>query len=612
MDRPELLATNPVLVLDDLADEHRSEAWLLGAGELDGVVTALRAEGVVPPAAACFRWHAEGRLSRSHLPATTDSQPWRGVLGLAQDLGREVAYVVPLAATRSTHWRTDWPLPPRVEAVADLLRAVCAAANAAEPHSVDAHAFPEVVGVAVSTRFPLAIDGPSMDVAMLLAALGLLAGDRQPLLQSACAAVQVEGGSLRPVGHAAAKLGAFAREVGRGSLLVCSPECEAAAVASKDFDVVWCVATVADLAQRLHGAGLLRAFAEPTPMDPVLGAHLLARLDALAEQQGRHAEVVDFAQRLLAAAWTAAVPPRMRLAAKRYLPAALRHLGRYEEALTKSRDWQAHVDGSDLFAIEDQAQAALEVAASLFDPGREQDALATLRTWLDTLDREPRLVSARTRVRIWNTAARAMVLSGDPAWATWFERSLAMQAKDDPASLERTRNYYVAGCLRTGQLERAERLLASSGEEPVDVWRAFLLADLARRQGRVWMDPACDAAAPSPATANHALGFYLQATARQPIAAAAAAERFARAAACFQNDLGGRDRSNVLWVLLHAMEFAAARARDDAAAANASARALRTSVTQAGLEDLHAKVAAVLPKDVRSDIEPLLVCLPWL
>jgi hypothetical protein len=27
---------------------------------------------------------------------------------------------------------------------------------------------------------------------------------------------------------------------------------------------------------------------------------------------------------------------------------------------------------------------------------------------------------------------------------------------------------------------------------------------------------------------------------------------------------------------------------------------------------LHAKVAAVLPKDVRSDIEPLLVCLPWL
>jgi hypothetical protein len=607
-----LVVSNPVLVLDRLLPPSpgRSE-WLVANGELDEVVAALLAEGVPLPPSAVRRWRESGRLS-PHIGVDNNFRPQsRGVIGLVVDPVHGEGYVVPLVAERAGAWRIDPPLPPRLEALLELLRDICAAANATDRMAVDAHVFPEAFGVALGTEFPLASDGSSMDVALLLAVLGALSPWPRAQLRAACAVVERVGGRLVAVGGSHEKLDAFRREVDRGSLLVHAPGDEAAMAASPSFDEVWVVESVGELAQRLLAGGMLEPFAEPTPVDVPLGESLLQQLHRLAEHDQQHRQVVTAAERLLRAAWQPQVPARLRLAAMRYLPASLRHLGCYGEALARARDWQSHVDGSDLFAVEDQANAALEVAASLFDPGREREAIQVLAPWLDRIDLEPRLLQARTRVRLWNTAGRALAQLGELGWDAWFARSVAVQVQDDPAGVARTTNYRIAGCLRTGELQRAEELLAGDAE-PWDPWRAFYRADLARRRGRVFGDATLEGADLPPDRVAHAVGFYWLATARQPRPKDDAARRFDRAAEVFRLDLAGREQGNVLWILLHASHFAAACCRGDELAATRSARALRDSVTQPGLEDLHAKVAHCLPRDGRSSPEAFFTVLPWL
>ena len=609
----DLLATNPVLALDGLGEGAGSALrWVVQQNELDEHVNAVLADGVALPHEAMVRWVRGGRLSVRFLDVGV-SEPCRGVLGLVHRPFGE-GLVVPIQASPSSRWVVEPPLPQRCPQVLDLLQNLCVATVAIDPQALDRHAFPEALGVTLTTRFPDPSDGGSMDVALMLAALGALAPTYPALLRAACAVVQVEGGALRPAGGAVQKLKAFAREAGTGSLLVRTGDCETEGAYDSRFDVVWVVDSVAELSGRLLAAGLLAPFADPTAIGVKLGGQLLTRLSHLAEVQHQHAAAIDFAERLLAASWEPAVPSRMRLAAKEFLPASLRHLGRHGEALSRAVDWRSHVDEHDSFSCEDQARASLEVAASLFDPLRESEALACLRPWLLRIEAEPRLLSARTRVRIWNTAARALSLLGRPGWDGLFEISLALQGRDDPAGVSRTRNYLIQACLRAGQLDRAAEMLdvdpsMRHGEDPA--WLGALRADLARRRGRVWQDEELDRREPQQARVNHALGFYLQATARQPIPNAAAADRYQRAATCFRCDVDGLDRANVLWVLVYAMEFAAARERGDRIAAQAAAKALRIAVTQPDLEEFHARVAPWLPKDGSAEIEPLLQQLPW-
>ncbi|MBZ0153764.1 MAG: hypothetical protein K8J09_19730 [Planctomycetes bacterium] len=606
----DLLSTNPVLLLDRLAaGEPRDEQWLLEVGELDDVVVGMLADGICLPPHAVHRWRRLRRLSPELVVEAAGVQSSPGVVGLVQD-AMGCAYVVPLMARRGPQWRLDPPLPARAETVVALLRDLCAVATDVDAAGVDAHGFPEAKAIHLSTRFPIACDGPSMDVALLLAALGALAETPPSLLRATCAVVTREGGRLVPSGGSALKLAAFHREIERGSLLVHAPGDAAAAAASAWFEEVWEVDSLEALARRLLLGGLLRPFAEPTPVDALLGEALLHRLRKLAEHEQHHAEVVVTAERLLSACWLPSVPSRLRLAAMTFLPASLRHLGRHREALSSAQEWQVCVDSNPLFTYEDQAVAALEVAASLFDPGREREALEVLGPWLDRLQQDPCLVSAKTRVRIWNTAGRARSHLGKAGWDELFLQSLAVQELDDPAGVARTTNYRISACLRSGELDRAQVLLGEHHDAD-DVWRAFLCADLARRRGLTWADARIEAEGQPPGKANHPCGFYWLATARQPRIPADAASRYEHAAACFRRDVAGCEQGNVLWTLVHAAELAAAQVRGDADA-TASWCALLAAVGQPGLEGLSARVSPFLPPDPRGSVEPFFANLPWL
>jgi hypothetical protein len=617
----EWLSTNPVWTLD---------AWLVArdpnglrftelVGVLDGVCDGLRDSGVYVPVAARERWAGMGVLTAARFVEWPE--PIATVYGLVLDRFADCGRVLPLVAQRAAEWSVAPPLPQHAGAVQDLLRNLLAASAAVQPECVSPQAFVEAFGCDIAAPRLASprdddgecsaaawVQGSSMDVALLLAALAALAARRPACLRAAVAVLQADGMRFVPVQGASQKLEAFVRERGRGSLLVRAEGDAEAAAFDGWFDAVWPVRDLREFAQRLLTAGLLEPFANPEPVTPTAATLLVTRLEALRDGH-RYADLLQLADRLEKAAWSTTIPLRKRLAAQPMVPPALRHLGRYEEAIAAALAWRERVQASEFCTHDDCAEADLELAASYIDPMQWREALALLAGWVERIDSDPRLLRATLRVRLWNTAARTMSLLGLSGWDALFQRSLAVQRAEEPDSLSRTRNYFAAACLRDGRLDDAEALLAAAAAN--DPYAARHRADLARRRGQTWSAPAVDALTPDAGSANHALGLYWLATGRHARPAMDTAARFERAAQCFRADLDGVGLGNVLWILLHAAEFAAARVRRDATAAALAASELKDHVTQPGLASLNAWLRDVLPVDGGSDYEPLLERLPW-
>ncbi len=606
------LTTDPVWTLDAwLAQKVHGGGMTAAVAILDEVLDELRDEGVFVPIEALERWGRQGLCTIRRFRDWPEPEP--GVQGLLLDRACECGRVVPLVAKPADEWAIAPPLPQHADRLQDLMRSLFDAANAVQPGAISAQALVEAHPCEVgSPRFVAPrgvwIEGASMDVAMLLASLAALAPVPLTLMRAAVAVVQPDGTRLFPVEAEQQKLAAFVRERGRGSLLVRADHDAEAAAFDACFDVVWAVADLRDLARRLLASGMLTRFARPAPISAAVAAHVVARLEFLRDC-GRHADLLQLADRMSEAQWDEPVPLRRRLAALPMVPAALRHLGRYEEAIAAAGSWRDRVAASEEFSHEDCAEADLELAASYFDPMRLEEALALLTAWIQRLDRDPRLLRAVLRVRIWNTTARTLSLAGLPGWDALFRRSLALQAVQEPDSLPRTRNYYAEACLRVDRIADAEALLATAA--PADPYAARHLAEAARRRGSAWASPIVDGTSVDATGANHALGLYLLATARQRRAPADAIGRFARAAQCFRHDLGRTNTGNVLWILVHAVEFAAAKLRRDVAAATQAAVRLQDHVTQPGLARLYERLRDGLPRDGGSDYEPLLEQLPW-
>lgn len=608
-----LFPTNPVFCIGQLLDGHTGPLReTTGIGRLDQIVAAVTAEGRHLPMEALDRWRAEGFLTTASEGAP--SRPRPGVIGLAVQPLTGMALIVPLVAHRAAEWRISPPLPERHEQITELLQRVSqhdALATGRDPTP----RLPETLAAEVSTPFPLTTEGESMDVAMLLATLSAhrSSGGEPPLplLGAACAVVSAEGGRIAPVGSVLPKLRAFQRELGTGTLLVRASEDAVAAAFDRWFDEVWAIESVAELADRLGTVGLLQALRDRAPLDAANGERLLARLRVMAETERAHRKVVDLGQRLLRVTWCAGVPKHMRREPRSHLAGSLRHLGLYAEAMRHAEAWSIEAHADPHASHEDVARADLEWASSLFDPWRLERAIEVLAPWLEHMERDPRALGARIRSHILNTAARALSHLNRDGWQQLFERSLGLQAQESPGDLPRTINYMAQALMRANRLDEAERLLADdlSGADP---YRAHCHAELARRRGCSWTCEHLEAGGPTPGSANHALGFYLQATARQLPEPERAAERFARAEAAFLADASDTEPSNVLWVLAHSMALAAAVARVDLGAASAAIARLQASLDQPGLEALRAHLAPHLPADGTSSVEPLLRHLPWL
>ena len=605
METSDLLRTNPVLAIHKAqAAEGLAHSWARGP-VLDAVATKLAARGQRVPEAAVAAWQAQGWLSAAAAKEVAGTAT-PGVCGLV--VGIQEGCIVPLSVEPRGRWEmanARLPLQPDrlTRTLVDLLH---------EAGKLVPGVVPEARAFAVDSEFSRSCWGTSMDIAGVLAVLRQVAGE-PACLDRACALVEPNGVALASVDGVAAKLQAFVRELGRGTVLVRHPQCAEAASFDAHFDEVWQVATLADLADCLAQKGLLDPWRVPQPLGMDAAEVVASRLRELEHE---HRRVVDLCQRVLASSWDERVPPVVRGRHQLELMRSLRHLGRYQAAMDEAEAWRDSLRRAGETVCEEQlAEADLELAACLFDMAEYERMLAELEPSLQVIETAPLRFSPQLRARLWNTAARAMVRLDDDRWDSLFDRSLQLQQATDPASLPRTRNYRIEGMLRSGRLQDAGDAIAAAQSADPDAFSqdmlAFYAADLARRRGALWTDPSLEERAPVPGRANHPLGFYLQATARQPgRGQQEAVARFERAAACFEMDAAGADDANALWVLVRVCRLAVAlhQGQGDREAL----AALEQAAGQPRLERLWEVLrgrGALMGVDM---FEEICVALPWL
>ena len=406
---------------------------------------------------------------------------------------------------------------------------------------------PESLAYRIEDELSEPIEGPSMTIACLLALLDASDKGANPRLAAAAAVVQLtEDRALAPVDGLEEKLGAFAREVEEGSLLVCHPESEITAHEHR-FEEVWRVRDLRELGKELERAGLL----QPIRVRSKLNANQLARTETVFQELYKRrylpARALDLAERVAGCEFGSDVSARNSRRARAMPAGPLRYLGRGKEAVTEAKRHVARIQragkGS---SYSEQAAAATDLSAAHFAAHDFEEARSVLADWVLMVRNDPLLLDDESLVWLLATLGRAEVALGCESWEEHLEWSLALQNSEKPAGLPRARGYLVDGLLRAHRLEEAARqldsaeseLLGTSYEDNIDRWfLCFRRAELARRRGEVWCDR--DLERPQvcrPGQFARPIAYYYQATARQPGRSDEdAASRFRQARLAFES-----------------------------------------------------------------------------
>ncbi len=575
-----LLASNPVLHFEETLagaalDRVSVESWLRAADAANarmpqGFLDEIRRIGKLPRAAG----HHLARRART------------GPVGLGVvTRGRlRTGVVVPLHADESAQWAIDRRLPFDRSHLQDLLARLLRAAGGVEEAPI-----PERLRFRLAAETPGDVDGPSMDGAALLAIVDALTGRRSPLLASACAIVQIAprgDGKLDPVAGVREKLEAFAREIGKGSLLIRSPRCTASRRFARRsrFAAVWSVGSLAELARRLAEHGLLQPLIDRAPLGPAETERALARLHELAEVAHDYPRALDLAERLRRAQVGSTVGAEIVWRVRSAPRDVLRHLGRHREAIEVNAEALETLRRAGGFATDDaHASAVARHAASLYDGHRFEEMTRLLSPWCRRVEKDPGRFRTLTRVEVLNTWSRAAGVLGRGSWRARLETILRLQREAEPLDVPRTQSLLAGEQLRNGDLSGAEttlRAMAASldltaeRERALAAWTGgdhrasfslaalrFLEADLHRRRGTRGASEAMDAVALDSPAVGHVLGFYHQAVARQAgTPAREAARRFRLAQRFFEKDLGGSRRGNGSILVLFSALVGLARA----------------------------------------------------
>jgi hypothetical protein len=566
-----LLRTNPVWCLDLAIDSWRATplGWIRAPGRLHAALRCLTEQGVAVPQSASGRW-AEA-LGLSSLPSTREPEP--GVVGLLFDEGglrsrgsAPRGFVTPLTARAAEGWDVPKHFPFQAAHLQDLLLRLVAASTL----SLD-RAVPERLAFEIGDRLGQRAEGSSMHVAGLLAVLDTVAG-RPALLRGACAVVMPEGEELIPVGFIREKLEAFRREYGRGTLLVWHPDSkEEVTEFLPCFHQSWSVRSLAELAGRAEEvSGRVRLLSpllkhvELSHTDLSVAHHYLV---GLIDREHRYSPAYDLSRRLLQCGRQPEVPvPLVRAVERRALDLA-RHLGYLEESEQLARRQVERLRQTTCTSYDERAEADVIHAASLYHLHRFEAIVDRLEPWRRQIHQDPLRFTPETRVKLFNTLARAQIALDREGWQELIEESVAILEDRDPNDRPRALCILAHGLLHRGDLSRAREVLDRAGglpgSGPFPRWtRAFLEADLARREGRRFTDPEMEKAAPR-GQFGLPLGSYLQATARQHDCPDPAG-RFARAAEAFRRDAGPPAPTNLLHCLASLMDLAAAAWRQPA------------------------------------------------
>ena len=581
-----LFRTNPVWSVDRLLDrwEQKDASWAEIPRRLPRLLEGLLRREIYLPQAAVERWAR--RYGFAVAGGLGSDQPRPGVVGLSVDVSCRETFVVPLVARRADEWGADPTLPFRpATLIQDLLLRL-----------LDAHHLPHAFVVPERFAFHLRdllgrrADGPSMSVAGLLAVLYELNG-RPAALSRCCAVVQPDGDRLVTCGGIEQKLDAFVRECGAGTLLVRTPESAVAGGYDGHFEVVWQVTSLSDLARLTASLGWLDPFLTSEPLSAADAAAATAQAERLEQVKHHYGDALDLLNRITKCGFRPDVTARVQDACRQSVIDLYRHLGAYERTTELSAEAKRATDASALACYDEQARADVTYAASLFAPHRFADIRQLLAPWREVLVADPRRVSARTRVMVFNTLARALSAEGELGWELLFGESEALLRQVDPADLARTWSYLAHAFLKRGRTSDAAVVLDRVEQHPglgdVSGWfMKFLQAEGARQSGQLWSDPEMERAAPS-ARVGHPFGLYLQATARQPGRSDGdAIARFRAARQFFEQDRPDGDRRNIQVFLADCLLLAEAAWADDVPLWCRAQTAVSRHVSEAGPHSL--------------------------
>lgn len=479
---------------------------------------------------------------QSNLP-----QPPR-VVGLLVDTDSE-GFVNPLITSRSHNgWHVSRNyLPFHAEQIQD-----CLIKCLGSKFSLD-KIVPELISFSIEDRLRELSKGDSMHIAGLLSVIDAMNDYSSAVFEKACAIVTPQGDDLIDVRSTHIKLEAFAREYEKASLLVapkgfkvpnhletCFPE-----------NVVWRVGSFRELADRLSDIGQLNVFLDPFPLDNAGLREAKNRLRWQCETCG-NAAALEFAERLDNSVKVQGnTSLRISQAVHHELRELNRHVGRFAKAISYSETGLQELEkmGTRISSYEEIAIAKTQLAAGLFDGHDFDRGVSLLSPIVKEIGDDSSRVRAEVEIEVRNTLGRLQTINSDKSWRANFDYSISLQQDVDPLSIPRTRCYIVRGLLRNSQLDDARKEIEGLQQLNLAGFSAteqkFFQADLARRERCIWDDQ--DFENDENTFGGHPLGFYYQATARQPQRDPNdRAQRLERAAEEFRKDIGEFSEGNVL------------------------------------------------------------------
>lgn len=593
----DLSLSNPVLVVERILDELQRDprAWARHPGLLDPLLQQLGPDRLPLPRHRLEAWQRQGHVSAEQVELRAEPEP-PGVLGLILDLRADCALVTRIRCQPGEEWDLAPSLPFGEAELEQLLLTTLRGGR------LPIRSLPEGRAFVMREQLGHRPMGRSMHLAGLLAMIAAAQPHPHPLLSAAVVVVEAREEQLVAVDHAQTKLAAFEREIGKGSLLIAHPECEAARLHSGAFEECWWVRDFADLARHLDEHRLLVPFLAETRLD-AQGFDRIHRRARTLNQELAFDEARDLARRALHCADASGLAPRRRDELRRELLIACRNLGHHEEALDEAREL-----GRDLRAREARlshdalARADCELAACLFLPHRFAEVLETLRPHLERIRLDPMSLDPETRVRIQNTAARAHIALDQPDWEPLLDASLALQREVDPDNALRTENYRIEGLLRAHRHDEAQALLGTPRDERGHSrWlRASYRAALAAARGQVWQDDNLHSVAgvePNPVVAR-----YLHQCAMQTSRSLLDRQGLiARARGRLAAHLSRQASTNILQLANHGLALQGATLRGSSDDWNIALRALHTFLTEPELAAASAYYDSFIPRSSLPD-----------
>ena len=260
----------------------------------------------------------------------------------------------------------------------------------------------------------------------------------------------------------------------------------------ENFDRVWEVRTLTDLADRLRESGLLAPMLASFPLAAKHATLIADRVEKLLADEARYVETEDFLRRLKIRL-NDITPLRVKLDVLYAEEDRYRHRGSFGHALEVRGERTHHEENPAITCYERRISSDNRLAASLYDAHSFASIFALLEPWAKKIEQDPQICLPETRSFLFNTLARSFVAVGDQRWEPYLHASLRIQNETNPEDVPRTRNVLVHCLLKTGRLNDAHveinRLTNGQdwhGIDNSDLFLLWLRAEYSRKAGERW------------------------------------------------------------------------------------------------------------------------------